>query len=417
MGTANVAVPAAFCTDNAQFAFHFYKKANRGYDDTDAMFAIDNVTMTYGTTDPCADGHTLTTAVAEVPRHLPRPAVKGPLGVLRLQQAVQRRRRQERDHPGGPDHRRAGPRLGRARVDLDRLRRRRGLLRLRPGCRPCEGPARQHHQRGHHPAGCSTEGVRTYTATVTLEGKNYTDTRTETLPSLGHAWGEPVDLDRLRRPEASFACARDAGHVKVLPASITSEGHHPARLLHRGRPDLYRHRDPGRQELYRHPHPRPCPPWVTRPSWWVLSPPPARKTATPATRSAPCAEEVVKKGEVIPALGHKTQLVGAKAATCTEDGYTGDEVCTVCGETVKKGEVIPAPGHKTQLVGAKAATCTEDGYTGDEVCTVCQEVVKKGEVIPATGHDYKDGKCANCGETDPNYKPAEPRESRRQDRR
>ena len=118
--------------------------------------------------------------------------------------------------------------------------------------------------------------------------------------------------------------------------------------------------------------------------------------------------ETVKKGEVIPALGHKTQLVGAKAATCTEDGYTGDEVCTVCGETVKKGEVIPALGHKTQLVGAKPATCTEDGYTGDEVCTVCQEVVKKGEVIPATGHDYKDGKCTNCGETDPNYKPAEP---------
>ena len=118
--------------------------------------------------------------------------------------------------------------------------------------------------------------------------------------------------------------------------------------------------------------------------------------------------QTVKKGEVIPALGHKTQLVGAKAATCTEDGYTGDEVCTVCGETVKKGEVIPALGHKTQLVGAKPATCTEDGYTGDEVCTVCQEVVKKGEVIPATGHDYKDGKCTNCGETDPNYKPAEP---------
>ena len=118
--------------------------------------------------------------------------------------------------------------------------------------------------------------------------------------------------------------------------------------------------------------------------------------------------ETVKKGEVIPATGHKTQLVGAKAATCTEDGYTGDEVCTVCGETVKKGEVIPALGHKTQLVGAKAATCTEDGYTGDEVCTVCQEIVKKGETIPAAGHDYKDGKCTVCGETDPNYKPDEP---------
>lgn len=74
-GTAHVAVPAAFCTDNAQFAFHFYKKANQGYDDTDAMFAIDNVTMTYGATDPCADGHTLT-AVAEVPATCQETGVK-----------------------------------------------------------------------------------------------------------------------------------------------------------------------------------------------------------------------------------------------------------------------------------------------------------------------------------------------------
>ena len=118
--------------------------------------------------------------------------------------------------------------------------------------------------------------------------------------------------------------------------------------------------------------------------------------------------ETTLEALTIPALGHKTELAGAKAATCTEDGYTGDEVCTVCNEVVKKGEVIPALGHKTQLVGAKAATCTQDGYTGDEVCTVCNETVKKGETIPAAGHDYKDGKCTVCGETDPNYKPDEP---------
>ena len=34
-----------------------------------------------------------------------------------------------------------------------------------------------------------------------------------------------------------------------------------------------------------------------------------------------------------------------------------------CGETVKKGEIIPATGHDTQVVGAKPATCTQDGYT------------------------------------------------------
>ena len=78
------------------------------------------------------------------------------------------------------------------------------------------------------------------------------------------------------------------------------------------------------------------------------------------------------------------------------------------GGTVKKGEVIPATGHDTQLVGAKDATCTQDGYTGDEVCKTCGETVTKGEVVKATGHHYKDGKCTDCGEKDPNYQPAQP---------
>lgn len=120
-------------------------------------------------------------------------------------------------------------------------------------------------------------------------------------------------------------------------------------------------------------------------------------------------ELVYNYGTLLAALelvGHNPELKNAKPATCTEDGYTGDEVCKTCGVTVKKGEVIPALGHKIKLVGAKAATCTEDGYTGDEVCTVCGEIVKKGEVIKATGHQYKDGKCTVCGAADPNYKPA-----------
>ncbi len=37
----------------------------------------------------------------------------------------------------------------------------------------------------------------------------------------------------------------------------------------------------------------------------------------------------------------------------------------------------------TELVNAKPATCTQDGYTGDLVCTVCHTVLKQGEVIPA----------------------------------
>ena len=43
-----------------------------------------------------------------------------------------------------------------------------------------------------------------------------------------------------------------------------------------------------------------------------------------------------------------TEVVNAKPATCTEDGYTGDLVCTVCGVVIGQGAVIPAncPGAR-----------------------------------------------------------------------
>lgn len=97
------------------------------------------------------------------------------------------------------------------------------------------------------------------------------------------------------------------------------------------------------------------------------------------------------------------ELANVVAATCTEAGYSGDQVCKWCGETLKKGEEVPALGHKTEVKDAKAATCTEAGYTGDEVCTVCGETVKKGTEIPALGHKFENGVCTVCGAADPNY--------------
>ena len=288
-GTAHVAVPAAFCTDNAQFAFHFYKKANAGYDDDDAMFAIDNVTMTYGVTDPCADGHTLT-AVAEVP------------------------------------------------------------------------------------ATCETAGTKAYWECSVCrklfsdaDGKNETTLEALTIPATGHAWGQPAwTWTGTESASAVFTCGNDGSHTQTLTAAVTSQ---------------------------------------------VTTEPGCESTGVrtyTATVTLEGRTYTDTKTETLPATGHDTQLVGAKPATCTQDGYTGDEVCKTCGVTVKKGEVIPATGHDTEIVGAKDATCTEDGYTGDEVCKTCGETVKKGEVVKATGHHYKDGKCTDCGEKDPNYQPVQP---------
>ena len=366
MGTANVAVPAAFCTDNAQFAFHFYKKANRGYDDTDAMFAIDNVTMTYGVTDPCADGHTLT-AVAEVPATCEETGVKAHWVCSVCSKLFSDAEGKNETTLEALTIGVLGHDYGEAAWTWTGYESAKATFTCSRDASHVEEVTAAVTSEITTPASCESTGVRTYTATVTFQGQTYTDTKTETLPAAGHAWGEPVwTWTGCSAAEASFACARDAGHVKVLPASITSEV-------------------------------------TTQPGCSTEG----VRTYT-ATVTLEGKNYTDTRTETLPSLGHKTQLVGAKPATCTEDGYTGDEVCTVCGETVKKGEVIPATGHKTELVGAKAATCTEDGYTGDEVCSVCQEIVKKGEVIPATGHDYKDGKCTNCGETDPNYKPEQP---------
>lgn len=87
-------------------------------------------------------------------------------------------------------------------------------------------------------------------------------------------------------------------------------------------------------------------------------------------------------------------------ATCAEDGSV-TVICDDCDEVLST-ETLPATGHSTVVKNAKDATCTEPGYTGDKVCTVCGETVETGEVIPAAGHSYKDGKCTVCGAADPN---------------
>ncbi|MCC8131036.1 MAG: hypothetical protein LIO72_04725, partial [Ruminococcus sp.] len=88
-------------------------------------------------------------------------------------------------------------------------------------------------------------------------------------------------------------------------------------------------------------------------------------------------------------------------ATCTEDGKTVYTAVVTFNETEYTDTyevVIPATGHTTEIRNAKDATCTEDGYTGDEICTVCGETITVGNVIPAIGHSFdSNGVCTTCG--------------------
>ena len=250
-------------------------------------------------------------------------------------------------------------------------------------------------------AACTEDGEMTYTCTMCG------DQKTEVIPATGHAWGQPAwTWNGTESATAAFICTNDSSHVEVENAVITNEITTPATCTTDG-VRTYTAAVTFEQKTYTAVKTEVIP--ATGHDTQVVGAVAATCTQDGYTGDEVCKTcgETVKKGETIPATGHDTQVVGAKDAACTQDGYTGDEVCKTCGETVKKGEVIPATGHDTQVVGAKSATCTQDGYTGDEVCKTCGVTVKQGEVLPALGHDYKDGKCSRCGAEEPTT-PVEP---------
>ena len=139
----------------------------------------------------------------------------------------------------------------------------------------------------------------------------------------------------------------------------------------------------------------------------------AQTCATDGKEERTCAKCSEKEERTLKATGHewgewKTTL----AQTCTTDGKE-ERICSKCSK--KEERTLKATGHKSETVGAKAPTCKEDGYTGDEVCKVCHETLNKGTTIPKTdSHEWgkwttvrestctekgeQSRKCAVCGE-------------------
>ena len=66
---------------------------------------------------------------------------------------------------------------------------------------------------------------------------------------------------------------------------------------------------------------------------------------------------------------HSAELRNAKEATCTEEGYTGDSYCTICGERLEKGSVIPMKDHTYQVV-------SKEDTSHLEACTVCGNTIE-----------------------------------------
>ncbi len=93
------------------------------------------------------------------------------------------------------------------------------------------------------------------------------------------------------------------------------------------------------------------------------------------------ASSITVYSEVEKCLHKETVVENAADATCTTDGYTGDTVCSKCGETVNEGTTIPATNHtpaEAVRENEVPATCAKEGsYDSVVYCSVCTEQISR----------------------------------------
>jgi len=74
------------------------------------------------------------------------------------------------------------------------------------------------------------------------------------------------------------------------------------------------------------------------------------------------------------------------------------QTCAICGKT--EGEIAPTNHVNTTTKNAVAATCTQEGYTGDLYCLDCNTLLQSGTVMAKASHTYVNSICTVCGDLD-----------------
>ncbi|MCQ2425542.1 MAG: hypothetical protein MJ070_05300 [Lachnospiraceae bacterium] len=105
-----------------------------------------------------------------------------------------------------------------------------------------------------------------------------------------------------------------------------------------------------------------------------------------------CGEEVGKEAHI------PGEWITDEEPTAESAGKRHTE-CTVCGAAIVEELPRICLHERTERSGAFEPKCTEAGYTGDLICSDCGEVLENGEHLDMLGHDYgEDGVCTRCGQ-------------------
>ncbi len=107
--------------------------------------------------------------------------------------------------------------------------------------------------------------------------------------------------------------------------------------------------------------------------------------------------EVIKKGHELALAQHQWgEWNITTPASCTHEGEETRQ-CKKCQKA--ESRTLTKTAHNTEIVGAKAPSCTSEGYTGDEVCKDCHATIKKGNTLAKTAHQWSSWKTT----TNPGY--------------
>ena len=195
---------------------------------------------------------------------------------------------------------------------------------------------------------CTDKGTTTYTAKVTFEKKDYTDTKdVQDIKALGH---------KLTKTAAKAATCTEPGNNEYWTCSVCKKVFKADKTTE------------------------------TTAAAETLAALGHKLTQTPAV--TPTCEAGGNNEYWTCSVCHKV----FKADKTTET--------TVAAETLAKDPANHTGGEEQR--GAVAASCMTAGRTDDTYCKGCGKLTKAGDLIPPTGkHNYKDGVCTTCGNKQP----------------
>ena len=197
---------------------------------------------------------------------------------------------------------------------------------------------------------CTDKGTTTYTAKVTFETKDYTDTKdVQDIKALGH---------KLTKTAAKAATCTEAGNSEYYTCGTCGK--------------FFSDKD-GKNEIAK--------------DSWVIKALGHKLTKTPAVTPT-CA------------AGGNNEYYTCSVCNKVFKDEQGNTLTTVAAETLAKDPANHTGG--TEQRGAVAASCMTAGRTADTYCKGCGKLTEPGAFIRPTGeHNYKDGVCTTCGNKQP----------------